>query len=201
MRLSSFLRQAEMDALQLDEFNTKLAKLMQRLKKDAGATSIAQNYKGTGSQKFRRQLWVHFKSGAVIDLWLEKRLTFGGVVMRGPAGEFNHPIKAKYVSYEGHTPESVYAEAAKILKEWATPAAVATAARVAAPEGHTLEPVNAFGGAFRVKVGSRIVGYIREKGGRWQYSKLGGSDKNWSSAKDRDDAAQRAIIRFEMTGR
>ena len=102
-------------------FNTTLAKLMQRLKKDAGAESISQNYRGTGSQAFRRQLWVRFKSGAVIDLWLDNgRLGFGGVVMNRPPG--NAPgVLPKSLPYGDKSPEQVYAEAAELLKVWATP--------------------------------------------------------------------------------
>lgn len=101
-------------------YNTTLAKLLQRLKKDAGAERIAQNYRGTGSQSYRRQLWVRFKSGAIIDLWLNRHsLVFGGVVKRGgwttlPAG----------ISYSGKSPEEVYVEAARLLRDWANPSAM-----------------------------------------------------------------------------
>ena len=102
-------------------FNTALAKLMQRLKKDAGAESIAQNYRGTGSQAHRRQLWVRCKSGAVIDLWLEEsRVQLGGIVKNGVPGK---PPKGlvKDVAYGNKTPEQVYKEVAGHLKEWANP--------------------------------------------------------------------------------
>ena len=105
------------------EYNTKLAKLLQKLKKDAGARSISQNYKGTGSQAFRRQLWVNFVSGAVIDLWLDKGyLKFGGVVMNRPPGVEVSRGLPKMIAYQGKTPEQVYEEAAKHLKVWAAPA-------------------------------------------------------------------------------
>lgn len=66
-------------------YNTRLAKLLQQLKRDAGAETVAQNYRGTGKQAFRRQLFVRFKSGAVIDLWLENsHIGFGGVVRNSP---------------------------------------------------------------------------------------------------------------------
>ena len=107
---------------QWGEYNTKLAKLLQRLKKDAGAKSISQNYKGTGSQAFRRQLWVNFVSGAVVDLWLDKGyLKFGGVVMNAPPGVEGRGLP-KAIPYEGKKPEQVYEEAAKHLKAWAAPA-------------------------------------------------------------------------------
>jgi hypothetical protein len=107
---------------QWGEYNTKLAKLLQRLKKDAGARNISQNYKGTGSQAFRRQLWVHFASGAVIDLWLDKGyLKFGGVVMNAVPGTEGRSLPGG-IKYEGKKPEQVYEEAAKHLKAWAAPA-------------------------------------------------------------------------------
>jgi len=112
-------RLEEMTAAEdIEAYNTQLAKLFQRLKKDVGATSIKQNYKGTGSKKFRRQLWINFKSGAVMDIWLDQRaVRFGGVVMTGGA----EWIKAKGVSYENKTPEQIYAEAMPILRDWANP--------------------------------------------------------------------------------
>jgi len=107
---------SEMTAAEdINAFNTKLARLFQKLKKDAAAKSIAQNYKGTGSQKFRRQLWIRFKSGAVIDVWLENNLKLGGVVMNG----IGHPISTRLVKYDDKTPEQVYAEASRILNAWA----------------------------------------------------------------------------------
>ena len=102
-------------AVGIQAYNAALAKLMQRLKRDAGASAIVQNYKGTGSQAHRRQLWVHFTSGAVIDLWLESGyLGFGGVVMRSPSSDAPLP---KRLAYEG-TPEQMYARVAPMLKAW-----------------------------------------------------------------------------------
>ena len=101
-------------------FNTELAKLMQKLKKDAGASSISQNYRGTGSQAHRRQLWVRFKSGAVIDLWLEEsKVGLGGIVKNGVPGKPKGLVKE--VAYGNKTPEQVYKEVAGHLKEWANP--------------------------------------------------------------------------------
>lgn len=106
---------------QWNEFNTKLAKLMQKLKKDAGAEAIAQNYKGTGSKAYRRQLWIHFTSGAVIDLWLDNGfMKFGGVVKKRAPGAEGRSLP-ETIKYEKQTPEQVYAEAAKHLKEWGAP--------------------------------------------------------------------------------
>jgi len=97
-------------------FNTKLAKLMQGLKKGADAETIKGNYKGTGKQAFRRQLWVRFKNGAVIDLWLENgRLEFGGVVARSNSGGQPKPSP---IPYKDRTPEDVFDLALKAIKAW-----------------------------------------------------------------------------------
>lgn len=111
------LAEEEMDP---NEYNKALSKLLKRLKRDAGAESIRQNYKGTGKKKYKRQLWVQFKSGAVIDLWLEKdRLGLGGVVKRrADPSKAPHPLP-KAIKYEGKSPEEVYKEAARLLKRWA----------------------------------------------------------------------------------
>jgi hypothetical protein len=104
-----------------NEYNTKLARLMMKLKKDAGAESIRQNYKGTGSQKARRQLWVRFKSGAVIDLWIDMGYVgLGGVVTNRPPGS-DVLLSTKRISYENKTPEQTYAEVVKVLNPWANP--------------------------------------------------------------------------------
>lgn len=109
----------EEKAAALDTYNAQLAKLMQKLKKDAGAEKIAQNYKGTGSKKHRRQLWVNFKSGAVIDLWLDTGfLQFGGVVRNGPPGKAKGAPPAA-ITYGDKTPEEVYTLAARGLASWA----------------------------------------------------------------------------------
>jgi hypothetical protein len=100
----------------LGTFNTKLAKLMQGLKKGADAETIKGNYKGTGKQAFRRQLWVRFKNGAVIDLWLDNGyLKFGGVVARSNSGGQTVPAG---IIYKGKTPEDVFDLALKAIKAW-----------------------------------------------------------------------------------
>lgn len=107
----------EMDIL---AFNTELAKELKKLKKDAGVKSIKQEYRGTGSQKFRRQLWVRFKNGAVIDLWLDRKgLGLGGVVARRPDDSASPEPIPKSVPYAGKSPAEVYREAARLLKMWA----------------------------------------------------------------------------------
>jgi len=84
--MSSFLIRTtptlqEDDALDPIEFNTQLAKLMQKLKKDAGAASIKGGYKGTGGQKHRRQVWVKWADGPTIDIFLaDDYVQLGGVI-------------------------------------------------------------------------------------------------------------------------
>ena len=104
-------------------YNTTLAKLFQRLKKDAGATSVAQNYRGTGTQSYRRQLWVHFQSGAVIDLWLNARdLGLGGVVKNRPPADVEARVELpRVIEYGDKTPQQVYDEAMPLLRAWANP--------------------------------------------------------------------------------
>lgn len=64
------------------EYNTALAKLLRRLKRDLGATAVRQDYRGTGSQKAYRQIFVTFPDFS-IDLWLkENRVGLGGVLTR-----------------------------------------------------------------------------------------------------------------------
>jgi hypothetical protein len=100
-------------------YNTQLAKYMQRLKRDAAATSIAQNYRGTGSRSYRRQLWIHFKSGAVIDVWLENGYAkLGGVVNNRPSG--GEPLTTRTVQY-AETPEQTYEAVVAVLNPWANP--------------------------------------------------------------------------------
>ena len=92
------------------------------MKKDAGAETIRQNYRGTGSQKAVRQIFVRFRSGAVVDLWLRHGfLEFGGVVARGGGG----PGLPKGVVYQSRTVEQVYQEALGHLQAWANPMGLA----------------------------------------------------------------------------
>lgn len=111
-------KEVQADVQDKVEFNTKLSKLMKRLKKDAGATSITQNYRGTGSQKAVRQLWVRFKNGAVLDIWLNMgNVMFGGVVARHPEHDNTYP-DPRQINHADRTPEEVYRLAKDALKKW-----------------------------------------------------------------------------------
>lgn len=99
-------------------FNTDLSKQLKILKKNAGASNIRQNYKGTGSRKYRRQLYVRFNSGAVIDLWLEDdHIGLGGVVKNRASD--NAAELPRSVAYNGRQPSEVAQEVAQLLKAWA----------------------------------------------------------------------------------
>lgn len=148
------------------EFNTKLAKLMQKLKKDAGAKSIAQNYKGTGGQAYRRQLWVNFNSGAVIDLWLDNGfIKFGGVVKRGVPGVDARQLPT-VIKYGDKTPEQVYAEASKDLKDWAAP--------VEGKEASVSPIVQRVASRYNIvqKVAARVVEAGIAEGRSWEIDKV-----------------------------
>jgi hypothetical protein len=115
-KLSSRVVERYLVAAPLDEyldFNTKLAKLLQRLKKDAGATVVSQGYRGTGSQAYRRQVFVRFEN-TVVDLWLEAGMIRIGGVLRDRVP----PPVRKGVAYENKSPEQVYGELVKLLKAW-----------------------------------------------------------------------------------
>lgn len=100
------------------EFNNTLSKLVKNLKKDAGAKSIKQNYRGTGKQKARRQLYIHFKNGAVLDIWLDMGYVgLGGVVGIRPDGSRGFPVPHK-IDYGDKSPYEVYREVKDALKKW-----------------------------------------------------------------------------------
>jgi hypothetical protein len=66
-----------------EAYSAALAKLMAKLKKDIGATAVRQNYKGTGSKKHHRQIWVslpgHPRGGP--DVWFENGFVrVGGII-------------------------------------------------------------------------------------------------------------------------
>lgn len=112
-----------------NEFNTKLAKLMQGLKKEGLAIKVQQGYKGTGGQAAKRQIWISFSDkikpldGApthdfrgTTDIWLEKNhVRIGGVV---PFTAIKGEVLARNpaLSYQDQTPETVYAWIVEQLK-------------------------------------------------------------------------------------
>lgn len=117
------------DALSLQEerYTAELSRLTcNALKSRAKAASTRQNYKGTGSRAYRRQVWVRFHSGAVIDLWLGDsgaNVTFGGVVCNRAPGAQSQCIHRKVVSLvrdgELVTTSEAAAQITDILNAWA----------------------------------------------------------------------------------
>ncbi len=117
------------------EFNTKLAKMLQGLKKEGLAIKVRQGYKGTGGQSARRQIWVDFNANVIkplpgqdytnysscTDVWLENgRVTIGGVVAFTAIDnrrEIPSYAKNPFQNYtQESTPESVYAWIVEMLK-------------------------------------------------------------------------------------
>lgn len=92
-------------------FNTALAKKFQRLKKDVpGVKRVYQGYRGTGRQKFRRQLFIDFDDWQKdIDIWLDlQAVTLGGVMKTGLGR----------VSTSDRTVTEVYADVVKLFKQY-----------------------------------------------------------------------------------
>lgn len=96
------------------EYTGQLSKAIKKYKKRLGIKSIRQNYKGTGRNKHRRQLYLRFKNGAVMDIWLESSgVTFGGVVMRGGRGR-----KPSSVPYNDRSAKEVSADVRREIHSW-----------------------------------------------------------------------------------
>jgi hypothetical protein len=104
---------AEAESIDYDAFNTSLQKLLSGLKSSAHARIIRQNYKGTGEQKAKRQIFVRFADGSPMDIWLLK----GSVDFEGSAMTPDAKLP-KAFSYAGMTPEEAYAKIKKGIIEW-----------------------------------------------------------------------------------
>lgn len=116
-----------------NEFNSKLAKLLQGLKKEGLALKVRQGYKGTGSKAHKRQIWIDFNANVIkplpgqdfknyascTDIWLETHnARIGGVVnftAITPDG-FLPTMKNPSIKYADQTPEAVYARIVELLK-------------------------------------------------------------------------------------
>ena len=93
-------------------FNAAVAKLIgKNLKKDAGASAIRQNYKGTGKQAHRRQLYINIGDAASVDVWLDSGYVKIGGVLDPPK---RHETKKMLADL---TPEQVYQWLAGTLKK------------------------------------------------------------------------------------
>jgi hypothetical protein len=90
-----------------EEYSEQLLNLLKNLKKDLGATNIRQSYRGTGTRKHRRQIFVRFSNEDSIDLWFESTcIGLGGVM---------HPGYGR-VDIGERSAEDVYKEIAEKIK-------------------------------------------------------------------------------------
>ena len=99
----------------------EISKALKKVKDIMGISNIRQNYVGTGSSKGNRQLWVRFKNGAVIDLWLYEgsnfgRVEYGGVVTINKNGERVFPeTRGTKITTVDETIKNIMAD----LADWA----------------------------------------------------------------------------------
>ena len=75
-----------------EAYTKEVAMLIRKKRGQLGIASFRQNYNGTGSQKAVRQIWMSFKNGAVIDVWIHPGVVkYGGVVGIHPSGKRTVP--------------------------------------------------------------------------------------------------------------
>jgi len=93
---------------ELAKYTAAIAKALLKLRRPYGIRSIRQNYKGTGRQRARRQLWVKLSNDEAVDVWLDaESYSIGGVTMLRMKGSF---------PYFGKSPALVAREIADKLK-------------------------------------------------------------------------------------
>jgi len=110
---------ADVGKMDPEEYTGRVAKELGRLKKSMGATSIRQNYKGTGSKRAARQLWIHFDNGAVQDIWVyPSKVELGRGVVHNRPSKIN-PIGKTSVTLGGRDPYEAAVEVAEVLRAWA----------------------------------------------------------------------------------
>ena len=99
-----------------EKFTAAIATALRQRKKEAGIRSIRQNYKGTGSQRANRQLYVNFKNGSVIDIWISPaKVWYGGVIWRQSDGS-NTRLPPYHIS---GSPDDIADRIVTDLTEWA----------------------------------------------------------------------------------
>lgn len=94
-----------------EEYTAELGRLLLRLKADAGVRGVRQGYKGTGTKRASRQVFLRWPTGEQqrIDLWLyPERVTLGGVI--GATG--------RSIPYQGREPAEVYPIILAALRAW-----------------------------------------------------------------------------------
>lgn len=101
-----------------EDYTAAIAKLVQGLKREGHVESVRQNYKGTGKERARRQLWVNFTGGGVMDIWFNHTgVSFGGIVKRLPRGQ-GSGIALPNVPYNGRAPEAVWEDVRGWILAW-----------------------------------------------------------------------------------
>jgi len=95
------------DHAEIVEFNSKLARKLQGLKRDLRAIVVSQGYKGTGSRIHRRQIFIRLFNERAIDIWLENgHVSFNGVIRQNVGS----------LSCEGKSVNDVYHEIVERLR-------------------------------------------------------------------------------------
>lgn len=92
-----------------EAFTADISKKLLGLRSKYGIASIRQNYKGTGSRKATRQLWIRLDNGEGVDVWLEPDFyQIGGVTINRIKGNF---------PYSGRTSIQIAEEIASTLQK------------------------------------------------------------------------------------
>ena len=91
------------------QFTADVSKELLKLRKAYGIKSIRQNYKGTGSKRASRQLFIKDVAGNMVDVWLERDYYQIGGVINGIRGAF------KYGTHSAAEVAKDIAEALKIF--------------------------------------------------------------------------------------
>jgi len=87
-------------------YQKELGKELRKLKKTHNVESVRQGYKGTGSQRLRKQVWINHPSlsRGTMDLWIF------GTRMEVGRGVVGLPRYLCFeISFEAHTPKEVAA--------------------------------------------------------------------------------------------
>ena len=115
-RLDAFIAEAYVDE-DLVAYNTDLAKKIKGVKRDLGVKTIKQGYKGTGGQKHRRQVWLRWEDGSVVDVWLDDGFfRFGGIVSQVGGREVQ--VSPRQIDYDGKPVDTIYREVVTALQAW-----------------------------------------------------------------------------------
>jgi hypothetical protein len=90
------------------QYTADIGKELLRLRSAYGLQGIRQNYRGTGRQRARRQLYIRLENGALVDVWLNSSdYEIGGVTLIRIRGTF---------PYGGRPPATIAREIAEKLK-------------------------------------------------------------------------------------